>query len=41
MGIGLALLPFLILIVVGTLMLGGREQVEAIHEEMAAEESGT
>jgi energy-coupling factor transport system substrate-specific component len=39
LGIGLALLPFLILVVVGTFMLGGREQVEAIREEMAAEES--
>jgi len=37
--VGLALLPFLILVVVGTFMLGGREQVEAIHEEMSAEES--
>ncbi len=38
--VGLALLPFLILVVVGSFMLGGREQVEALEEEMAAEESG-
>lgn len=31
--IGLALLPFLILIVVASFMLGGREQVEAAEEE--------
>ena len=32
-GVGLALIPFVILIVVGSFMLGGREQVEAIQEE--------
>jgi energy-coupling factor transport system substrate-specific component len=32
-GIGLALLPFLVLIVVASFMLGGREQVEAAEEE--------
>ena len=32
-GIGLALIPFVVLIVVGSFMLGGREQVEAIQEE--------
>ena len=31
--LGLVLIPFLILIVVGSLMLGGREQVEAAQEE--------
>ena len=38
-GIGLALLPFLILVIVGSFMLGGREQAETIQEEMSAEES--
>jgi len=33
--IGLALLPFLILIVVASLLLGGREQVEAAEQEEA------
>jgi energy-coupling factor transport system substrate-specific component len=32
-GVGLALIPFVILIVVGSFMLGGREQVEAVQEE--------
>jgi energy-coupling factor transport system substrate-specific component len=32
-GVGLALIPFVVLIVVGSFMLGGREQVEAIQEE--------
>jgi energy-coupling factor transport system substrate-specific component len=36
-GVGLALIPFLIAIVVGALMLGGREQVEAAQEMMAGE----
>jgi energy-coupling factor transport system substrate-specific component len=36
-GIGLALIPFLILIVVGSFMLGGREQVEAAEELIAGE----
>ena len=36
-GIGLGLIPFLILIVVASFMLGGREQVEAIEETKAAE----
>lgn len=36
-GVGLALIPFLIVIVVGALMLGGREQVEAAHEMIATE----
>lgn len=35
-GIGLALLPFLILIVVASFMLGGREQVEAAEEEVGS-----
>ena len=44
LGIGLGLIPFLILILVGSFMLGGREQVEAIQEETTATEgevSGT
>ncbi|MBA3617375.1 MAG: hypothetical protein H0W52_14850 [Rubrobacteraceae bacterium] len=36
-GVGLALIPFLIVIVVGAFMLGGREQVEAAHEMIATE----
>jgi energy-coupling factor transport system substrate-specific component len=32
-GVGLALIPFVVLIVVGSFMLGGREQVEAVQEE--------
>ena len=36
-GLGLALIPFLIVIVVGAFMLGGREQVEAAEEMMAGE----
>jgi len=36
-GIGLGLLPFLLLILVGTFMLGGREQVEAAQEMIAGE----
>jgi hypothetical protein len=36
-GIGLALIPFLILIIVGAFMLGGREQVEAAEELIAGE----
>ncbi len=37
LGIGLGLIPFLILILVGSFMLGGREQVEAVEVTMAAE----
>ena len=33
LALGLILLPFLALIVVGSLMLGGREQVEAAEED--------
>jgi energy-coupling factor transport system substrate-specific component len=42
LGIGLGLIPFLLLILVGSFMLGVREQVEAVEETMAAEreESG-
>jgi energy-coupling factor transport system substrate-specific component len=36
-GVGLALIPFLMVIVVGACMLGGREQVEAAHEMIAGE----
>ena len=38
LGIGLGLIPFLLLILVGSFMLGGREQVEAIQEETTATE---
>jgi energy-coupling factor transport system substrate-specific component len=38
LGVGLELIPFLVLIVAGSFMLGGREQVEAAEELMAAEE---
>jgi energy-coupling factor transport system substrate-specific component len=37
MGIGLGLIPFLLLILVGSFMLGGREQVEAAEETIATE----
>jgi energy-coupling factor transport system substrate-specific component len=37
LGIGLGLIPFLLLILVGSFMLGVREQVEAVEESMAAE----
>jgi len=33
-GITVGLVPFLLLILVGSFILGGREQVEAVHEEM-------
>jgi energy-coupling factor transport system substrate-specific component len=35
-GIGIGLIPFLILIIVASFMLGGREQVEAVQEEMGS-----
>jgi hypothetical protein len=38
-GVGLALIPFLMAIIVGAFMLGGREQVEAAHEMMEGEQS--
>ena len=38
LGVGLGLIPFLVLIVAGSFMLGGREQVEAAEELMAVEE---
>jgi energy-coupling factor transport system substrate-specific component len=37
LGIGLGLIPFLLLILVGSFMLGVREQVESVEETMAAE----
>jgi energy-coupling factor transport system substrate-specific component len=37
LGIGLGLIPFLLLVLVGSFMLGGREQVEAAEEMIAAE----
>ncbi len=35
-GIGIGLIPFLILIIVASFLLGGREQVEAAEEEMGS-----
>ena len=40
LGIGLSLIPFLVLIVAASFMLGGREQVEAAEELEAAETPG-
>ncbi len=37
LGVGLGLIPFLLVILVGSFMLGVREQVEAVEESMAAE----
>jgi hypothetical protein len=37
LGVGLGLIPFLLLILVGSFMLGVREQVESVEESMAAE----
>jgi energy-coupling factor transport system substrate-specific component len=39
--IGLALIPFLVLIVIASFLLGGREQVEAAEEEMATDTGTT
>jgi energy-coupling factor transport system substrate-specific component len=36
-GIGIGLIPFFLLILVGSFMLGVREQIEAVEESMAAE----
>ena len=41
LGVGLAVIPFLLLILVGTFMLGGREQVEAVEESIAAGGEGS
>ena len=38
LGVGLAVIPFLLLVLIGSFMLGGREQVEAIQEETIATE---
>ena len=38
LGVGLAVIPFLLLVLVGSFMLGGREQVEAAQEETMAPE---
>ncbi len=38
LGIGVGLIPFLLLVLIGSFMLGGREQIEAAEEEMAAGE---
>ena len=38
LGVGLGVIPFLLLILIGSFMLGGREQVEAAEEMMTAEE---
>jgi energy-coupling factor transport system substrate-specific component len=37
LGVGLGLIPFLLLILVGSFMLGVREQVESVEASMAAE----
>jgi energy-coupling factor transport system substrate-specific component len=37
LGVGIAVIPFLVLILVGSFMLGGREQVEAVQEAIATE----
>jgi energy-coupling factor transport system substrate-specific component len=41
LGVGLAVIPFLLLILVGSFMLGGREQVEAVEESIAAGGEGS
>jgi energy-coupling factor transport system substrate-specific component len=41
LGIGLGLIPFLIAIVIASFLLGGREQVEAAEEEVAADTGAT
>ena len=38
LGLGVGLTPFLLLVLIGSFMLGGREQIEAAEEEMAAGE---
>jgi len=40
-GVGLALIPFLVVILIGAFMLGGREQVEAAEKLMESETSET
>ena len=37
LGVGIGLIPFLLVILVGSFMLGVREQVESVEESMAAE----
>jgi energy-coupling factor transport system substrate-specific component len=37
LGVGIGLIPFLVLILIGSFMLGVREQVESVEESMAAE----
>jgi energy-coupling factor transport system substrate-specific component len=37
LGVGIGLIPFLLLVLIGSFMLGVREQVEAVEETMAAE----
>jgi energy-coupling factor transport system substrate-specific component len=37
LGVGIGLIPFFLLILVGSFMLGVREQVESVEESMAAE----
>ena len=41
LGVGLGLIPFLLCILIGSFLLGGREQVEAAEEEVAAEGRGS
>ena len=38
LGLGVGLIPFLLLVLIGSFMLGGREQIEAAEEEMVAGE---
>ena len=37
LGVGIGLIPFLLVIIIGSFMLGVREQVESVEETMAAE----
>ena len=39
--VGLALIPFLLLILIGSFMLGRREQVEAVEESVATGGEGS
>jgi energy-coupling factor transport system substrate-specific component len=41
LGVGLGLIPFLVAIIVASFLLGGREQVEAAEEEVAADTGAT
>ncbi len=41
LGVGLPVIPFLLLILIGSFMLGGREQVEAVEESIVAGGEGS